>query len=66
LQRPRWIVVDGTLGVLEDEMLETVLDVLADERRDSTLLHIGHATLTRDASATRTLHLARLPEAQSP
>jgi putative ATP-binding cassette transporter len=66
LQRPRWIVVDGTLGVLEDEMLETVLDVLADELRDSTLVHIGHATLTRDASATRMLHLAKLPEAQSP
>jgi putative ATP-binding cassette transporter len=66
LQRPRWIVVDGTLGVLEDEMLETVLDVIADELRDATILHIGHATLTRDASATRVLHLVKLSEAPSP
>jgi putative ATP-binding cassette transporter len=66
LQRPRWIVVDGALGVLEDEMLETVLDLIADELHDATILHIGHATLTRDASATRVLHLVKLVEAQPP
>jgi putative ATP-binding cassette transporter len=66
LQRPRWIVVDGTLGVLEDEMLETVLDVIDEELRDATILHIGHATLTRDSSATRVLHLVKLPEAPPP
>jgi putative ATP-binding cassette transporter len=66
LQRPRWIVIDGTLGVLEDEMLETVLGVLGDELRDAGILHIGHATLTRDAAATRVVHLAKLTEAPSP
>lgn len=65
LQRPRWIVVDGTLGVLEDEMLETVLDVIAEELRDSTILHIGHATLTRDVAATRVLHLVNQPQGRS-
>ncbi len=63
MHRPRWIVADGTLGVLEEEMLETVLNVLADELRDSTVVHIGHATLTRDAAATRVLHLVKLDPA---
>lgn len=65
LQRPKWIVVDGTLGVLEDEMLETMLDVIAHELREATILHIGHATLTRDADATRVLHLAKVDEASA-
>jgi hypothetical protein len=47
-------------------MLETVLEVLADELRDSTILHIGLATLTRDSDATRVLHLVKLAEAPSP
>jgi putative ATP-binding cassette transporter len=63
LQRPRWVLIDGTLGALEDEALESVLDVLEHELAESAVIHIGRASLTRDAAQTRVLHLVKASDA---
>ncbi len=63
LQQPRWVLIDGTLGALADEALESVLDVLEHELAESTVIHIGRAELTRDAAKTRTLHLVKATDA---
>ncbi|MEO7773659.1 MAG: ABC transporter ATP-binding protein/permease [Steroidobacteraceae bacterium] len=65
LQRPPWILIDGTLGTLEDEALETVLDVFDHELADAAIIHIGRALLTRDTTRTRVLHLVKADAAES-
>lgn len=60
LQQPPWILVDGALGVLEDEALERVQGILASALAASTVIHIGRGALVRDGAPVRVLHLARV------
>jgi putative ATP-binding cassette transporter len=57
LQQPPWIVIDGTLGALDDEAQERVLHVLDRELAGAGIIHIGRSTLTRSDSPPRVVHL---------
>jgi vitamin B12/bleomycin/antimicrobial peptide transport system ATP-binding/permease protein len=61
LQTPRWALIDDTLGSLDDEALERVIDVLAHELEGTTIINIGRAAQARDPLFTRVLHLVKAP-----
>jgi putative ATP-binding cassette transporter len=61
LQKPRWALIDDTLGSLDDETLERVIDVLANELEGTTIINIGRAAQARDPLFTRVLHLIKAP-----
>jgi vitamin B12/bleomycin/antimicrobial peptide transport system ATP-binding/permease protein len=61
LQTPRWALIDDTLGSLDDEALERVIDVLANELQGTTVINIGRAAQVRDPLFTRVLHLIKAP-----
>jgi putative ATP-binding cassette transporter len=61
LQTPRWALVDDTLGSLDDEAFERVIDVLANELAGTTVINIGRAAQARDPLYTRVLHLVKAP-----
>ncbi len=59
VQRPPWLLVDDQLGSLDDETLERVVDVFANELAHTGLINIGRAAQARDPLFTRTLHLVK-------
>jgi putative ATP-binding cassette transporter len=61
LQKPRWALIDDSLGTLDDEALERVIDVFANELEGTTVIHIGRAAQARDPLYTRVLHLVKAP-----
>jgi putative ATP-binding cassette transporter len=61
LQKPRWALIDDTLGSLDDEALERVIDVLGNELEGTTVINIGRAAQARDPLFTRVLHLVKAP-----
>jgi vitamin B12/bleomycin/antimicrobial peptide transport system ATP-binding/permease protein len=61
LQRPPWVIMDDTLSTLEDDTLERVLDVFANELRETSVIHIGRATQARDPLFSHVLHLVKSP-----
>jgi putative ATP-binding cassette transporter len=61
LQTPRWALIDDSLGALDDEALERVIDVFANELEGTTVIHIGRAAQARDPLYTRVLHLVKAP-----
>jgi vitamin B12/bleomycin/antimicrobial peptide transport system ATP-binding/permease protein len=60
LQAPPWVLMDGTLGTLDDEVLELVIDVFTHELQHTGIIHIGGAG---DAHALFpvALHLVKAP-----
>jgi putative ATP-binding cassette transporter len=66
LQTPPWVLIDDTLGSLEDEMLERVMDVFAHELQRTGIIHLGRAAQTRDPLFSHVLHLIKAPEAPAP
>jgi putative ATP-binding cassette transporter len=63
LQRPPWVLIDDTLGSLDDEMLERVVDVFANELVNTGVIHIGRSAQARDPFFSRVLHLMKAPAA---
>ena len=55
----RWVLVDDQLGSLDDETLERVVSVFANELAHAGLINIGRAAQARDPLFTRTLHLVK-------
>jgi putative ATP-binding cassette transporter len=41
IQSPPWVLIDGTFGVLEDDVLELVIDVFGKELQGTGVIHIG-------------------------
>jgi vitamin B12/bleomycin/antimicrobial peptide transport system ATP-binding/permease protein len=41
IQAPPWVLIDGTLGSLDDDVLELVIDVLTHELQHTGVIHIG-------------------------
>jgi putative ATP-binding cassette transporter len=41
IQSPPWVLIDGTFGSLDDDVLEVVMDVFADELKSTGIIHIG-------------------------
>jgi putative ATP-binding cassette transporter len=65
LQTPRWALIDDTLGALDDEAFERVIDILANELAATTVINIGRAAQARDPLYTRVLHLVKAPAART-
>ena len=63
LQKPPWVLIDDTLGSLDDEMLERVIDVFANELLGTGVIHIGRSAQARDPFFSRVLHLMKAPAA---
>jgi putative ATP-binding cassette transporter len=59
LQRPLWVLVDDTFGSLDDETLERVTDVFANELEHTALINIGRSAQARDPFFSRVLHLVK-------
>jgi vitamin B12/bleomycin/antimicrobial peptide transport system ATP-binding/permease protein len=41
VQNPPWVLIDGTFGSLDDDVLEVVMDVFTNELKATGLIHIG-------------------------
>jgi putative ATP-binding cassette transporter len=66
LQLPPWVLIDDTLGSLDDEALERVVEVFASELQHTGIIHIGRAAQARDPLFSRVLHLIKAPPAPAP
>jgi vitamin B12/bleomycin/antimicrobial peptide transport system ATP-binding/permease protein len=59
LHKPPWLLVEDIFGSLDDEMLERVTDVFANELERTALINIGRAAQARDPFFSRVLHLVK-------
>jgi putative ATP-binding cassette transporter len=60
LHDPPWVLIDGTFGLLDDDVLEQVIDVFNDELRHTGVIHIGGPAQAHSLF-TRSLHLVKAP-----
>ncbi|MGA8705693.1 MAG: ABC transporter ATP-binding protein/permease [Steroidobacteraceae bacterium] len=61
LQAPPWVLIDDSIGSLDDESRERVSDIFNQELRQTTVINIGKATEARDPFFSRVLHLVKSP-----
>jgi len=61
LQSPRWVLVDGTFGLLDDDVLDLVIDVFSNELKSTAIIHIGGPAQAHPLF-TRVLHLVKAPQ----
>jgi len=62
LQAPPWVLMDDTLGALDDDALERITDVFAHELQSTSIIHIGRAAQAHHPLFSRVLHLVKAPE----
>jgi vitamin B12/bleomycin/antimicrobial peptide transport system ATP-binding/permease protein len=60
IQKPPWVLLDGTFGTLDDDVLELVIDVFSNELRHIALIHIGGAGEAHSLFSS-VLHLIKAP-----
>jgi len=60
IQNPPWVLLDGTFGSLEDDVLELVMDVFTNELKATGVIHIGGAGEAQALFST-VLHLVKSP-----
>jgi putative ATP-binding cassette transporter len=60
LQTPPWVLIDGTFGSLDDDVLELVIDVFTNELSHTGVIHIGGPGQAHPLF-TRVLHLVKSP-----
>jgi putative ATP-binding cassette transporter len=60
IQKPPWVLIDGTLGALDDDVLELVIDVLTKELQRTGVIHIGGAGQAHSLFPV-VLHLIKSP-----
>jgi vitamin B12/bleomycin/antimicrobial peptide transport system ATP-binding/permease protein len=60
LQSPPWVLIDGTFGSLDDDILELVIDVFTKELERTGVIHIGGPAQAHPLF-TRVLHLVKNP-----
>jgi vitamin B12/bleomycin/antimicrobial peptide transport system ATP-binding/permease protein len=58
LQAPPWVLIDGTFGSLDDDVLERVMDVFTNELQSTGVIHIGGPAQAHTLF-TRVLHLVK-------
>jgi putative ATP-binding cassette transporter len=63
LQNPPWVLIDGTFGSLDDDVLELVMDVFSNELQRTGVIHIGGPAQAHTLF-TRVLHLIKAPRVQ--
>jgi putative ATP-binding cassette transporter len=59
LHEPSWVLIDDTLGSLDEELLARFLDVLERELRGTAVIHVGRIAAAQAAVFSRELHLVR-------
>jgi putative ATP-binding cassette transporter len=64
IQKPPWVLIDGTLGLLDDDVLELVIDVFTKELKAIGIIHIGGPGEAHDLFSA-TLHLVKAPRQSS-
>lgn len=64
IQTPPWVLIDGTFGLLDDDVLELVIDVFTKELKATGIIHIGGPGEAHDLFSA-VLHLVKAPR-QSP
>jgi len=64
LQNPPWVLIDGTFGLLDDDVLDLVVDVFGTELERTGIIHIGGPAQAH-ALFTRVLHLVKAPRART-
>ncbi|MDB6098238.1 MAG: transporter domain protein [Gammaproteobacteria bacterium] len=62
IQMPQWVLIDGTLGSLDDDVLALVIDVFTNELERTAIIHIGGPGEAH-ALFSKTLHLIKAPRA---
>ena len=60
IQAPPWVLIDGTLGSLDDDVLEVVRGVFEEELKTTGVIHIGGPGEAHPLFAT-VLHLVKSP-----
>jgi len=63
IQAPPWVLIDGTFGALEDDVLELVIDVFTNELARTGVIHIGGPGEAHPLF-TSVLHLVKAPRMQ--
>jgi putative ATP-binding cassette transporter len=63
IHNPPWVLIDGTFGMLEDDVLEVVMDVFTKELQHTGIVHIGGPGDAHPLFST-VLHLIKAPRAQ--
>jgi ABC-type uncharacterized transport system fused permease/ATPase subunit len=62
IHAPPWVLIDGTFGLLDDDVLELVIDVFTKELKGSAIVHIGGPGEAHDLFSA-VLHLVKAPRA---
>jgi putative ATP-binding cassette transporter len=62
LQSPAWVLIDGTFGSLDDDVLDLVIAVFSDELAHTGIIHIGGPGQAHPLFK-RVLHLVKAPRA---
>ena len=60
IQTPPWVLIDGTFGLLDDDVLELVIDVFTNELKTTGIIHIGGPGDAHDLFSA-SLHLIKAP-----
>ncbi len=58
IQTPPWVLMDGTFGSLDDDVLDLVIDVFTNELQHTGVIHIGGAAQAHPLFS-RVLHLVK-------
>jgi putative ATP-binding cassette transporter len=58
IQMPPWLLIDGTFGVLDDDVLSLVIDIFGNELKHTAIIHVGGPGEAH-ALFSRTLHLVK-------
>jgi len=64
LQSPPWVLIDGTFGALDDDILDLVIDVFTTELRHTGVIHIGGPAQAHPLF-TRGLHLVKVQRSRA-
>jgi vitamin B12/bleomycin/antimicrobial peptide transport system ATP-binding/permease protein len=59
IQMPPWVLIDGTFGALDDDVLELVIDVFTKELKHTGIIHVGGAGEAHDLFSA-SLHLIKV------
>jgi putative ATP-binding cassette transporter len=65
IQAPPWVLIDGTLGTLDDDVLDLVIDIFSKELRHMGVIHIGGPGEAHPLFS-QVLHLIRTPKGFGP
>jgi putative ATP-binding cassette transporter len=60
LRAPPWVLIDGTFGMLDDDILDLVIDVFGNELKNTAVIHIGGPAQAHPLFS-RVLHLVQAP-----